>query len=1000
MTYQPIEIIVETEVVIVSDEMDDVAIIPETDDEAEVVVIAQPDDGAVIVQRPQDIESIYVGDEGPPGPPGPPGPMGSTGDAGAPGAPGPVGPIGPTGAPGSTIYMSDTAPASPVPGMMWWESDSGNTFIYYQDVNTSQWVQQNTIFSSYIGIDTPGFAEAVDDRVGSLLVAGSNITLNYNDTANTLTINSSGGGAGTVPEAPTDGQIYARKGQDASWQPSQPFVTAGTTSQYWRGDKSFQTLDKVAVGLGNVDNTSDASKPVSTATTTALNLKEDKANKGVANGYAPLDATTKVPAAYLPAYVDDVLEYANLAAFPATGTAGLIYVALDTNKIYRWSGSVYIEISPSPGSTDAVPEGSINLYYTNERVDDRAAALIQNGTGITWTYDDTAGTLTPTVTVAASPPGGVNTQVQYNNSGAFGGSANLVWNNTTSVLTLTGQLAINQGNALSIMSGGAIQANNYICTSTIANLAPASAGAVLLRPSGPSNTTGQLSVFTTGVTATTPITLPADPTTALQAATKQYVDAADALKATITYVDTQDALKAPLASPALTGNPTAPTPTAGDNDTSIATTAFVAAAVTAGGITDGDKGDITVSGSGTAWTIDNGVVTYAKMQNISTSNLVLGRSGPGGGPVQEVNSTQLKNMLPVFTGAAGGICPASGGGSSFYLRADATFTQINLAGAPAHVTGILPIANGGSGTATGISAATQTALDLKAPLASPALTGDPTAPTPTAGDNDTSIATTAFVTNAVSSGGVPPATVAPLMDGAAAVGAATKYAREDHVHPSDTTRAAVTYVDAQDALRAPIASPTFTGDPKAPTPTAGDNDTSIATTAFVSSAITTAAVPPATVAPIMDGAAAVGAATKYAREDHVHPSDTTKAPLASPGLTGTPTAPTVTPGTDSSTKIATTAFVQSAVTAAGGAAPSNANPIIEGVAAPGTSALYARGDHVHPVGPACASIADTAPSSPSQGQLWWNSAMGKLFMYFTDINTSQWVQIGGAEVNH
>lgn len=55
----------------------------------------------------------------------------------------------------------------------------------------------------------------------------------------------------------------------------------------------------------------------------------------------------KIPTSQLPAYVDDVLEYANLAAFPATGEAGKIYVALDTNLTYRWSGSAYIEISKS-----------------------------------------------------------------------------------------------------------------------------------------------------------------------------------------------------------------------------------------------------------------------------------------------------------------------------------------------------------------------------------------------------------------------------------------------------------------------------------------------------------------------------------------------------------------------------------------------------------------------------------------------------------------------------
>lgn len=58
----------------------------------------------------------------------------------------------------------------------------------------------------------------------------------------------------------------------------EPTLSAGMTSQYYRGDKSWQTLDKTAVGLGNVDNTSDVNKPVSTATTTALNSKLTAAN--------------------------------------------------------------------------------------------------------------------------------------------------------------------------------------------------------------------------------------------------------------------------------------------------------------------------------------------------------------------------------------------------------------------------------------------------------------------------------------------------------------------------------------------------------------------------------------------------------------------------------------------------------------------------------------------------------------------------------------------------
>ena len=74
----------------------------------------------------------------------------------------------------------------------------------------------------------------------------------------------------------------------------------------------------------------------------------DAAQKSAANGIAPLGSDSKVPAAYLPSYVDDVLECANLAGFPAIGETAKIYVALDNNKTYRWSGSAYVEISPAP----------------------------------------------------------------------------------------------------------------------------------------------------------------------------------------------------------------------------------------------------------------------------------------------------------------------------------------------------------------------------------------------------------------------------------------------------------------------------------------------------------------------------------------------------------------------------------------------------------------------------------------------------------------------------
>jgi len=75
--------------------------------------------------------------------------------------------------------------------------------------------------------------------------------------------------------------------------------------------------------------------------------KIDILEKGAANGVAPLNSLTKIDSIYLPSYVDDVVEYSSISAFPPTGETSKIYVALDTNKTYRWSGSTYVEVSPS-----------------------------------------------------------------------------------------------------------------------------------------------------------------------------------------------------------------------------------------------------------------------------------------------------------------------------------------------------------------------------------------------------------------------------------------------------------------------------------------------------------------------------------------------------------------------------------------------------------------------------------------------------------------------------
>lgn len=104
------------------------------------------------------------------------------------------------------------------------------------------------------------------------------------------------------------------------------------------------------------------------------------------------------------------------------------------------------------------------------------------------------------------------------------------------------------------------------------------------------------------------------------------------------------------------------------------------AAVGGGGaLTDGDKGDITVSASGATWTIDNGAVTLAKQANVATSR-IMGRVTAGSGVQEELTGTQATTLLDAFTSGLKGLAPASGGGTSNYLRADGTWAAPSAGG--------------------------------------------------------------------------------------------------------------------------------------------------------------------------------------------------------------------------------------------------------------------------------------------------------------------------------
>jgi len=300
-------------------------------------------------------------------------------------------------------------------------------------------------------------------------------------------------------------------------------------------------ITKSMVGLGNVDNTTDLLKPISTATQTALNLKydasnpsgyttnvgtvtsvggtgtvsglslsgtvttsgnltlggtlsltsgnvttalgytpENAANKGVANGYASLDGGGLVPSTQLPSYVDDVLEFADLAAFPASGTTGKIYVALDTNKIYRWSGATYIEVSPTVGTI----WGGITGTLSNQTDLQNALNTKQNNLSGTGFVKSTAGTISYDTATYYPYPTGDTTQyvggdgslIAFPVAGQAGTLVRLVRNQTGATLTkgtvvyITGATGNNPIVEKALATGDSTSAQTFgLCQANIAN---------------------------------------------------------------------------------------------------------------------------------------------------------------------------------------------------------------------------------------------------------------------------------------------------------------------------------------------------------------------------------------------------------------------------------------------------------------------------------------------------------------------------------------------------